>query len=61
MLARLRKRKEWQFFAVLPKVDAPLALAWWTLLLLRGALPALFAAWGGWSAPCSAGRTLALR
>jgi ABC-type multidrug transport system fused ATPase/permease subunit len=43
MLARLQKSKEWQFFAVLPKVDAPLAFAWGALLLLRGALPALFA------------------
>jgi ABC-type multidrug transport system fused ATPase/permease subunit len=36
-------RKEWQFFAVLPKADRPLALAWWTILLLRGVLPAVFA------------------
>jgi ABC-type multidrug transport system fused ATPase/permease subunit len=43
MLARLRRSKEWRFFAILPMVDAPLAVAWWTLLLLRGALPAVFA------------------
>jgi ABC-type multidrug transport system fused ATPase/permease subunit len=43
MLARLRQSKEWRFFAILPRVDAPLAAAWWTLLLLRGALPAVFA------------------
>jgi ABC-type multidrug transport system fused ATPase/permease subunit len=42
-LAALQKRKEWQFFSVLPKADARLAFAWWTLLLLRGTLPALFA------------------
>ena len=43
VLSSLRQRNEWQFFAVLPKVDAPLASAWWLLLLLRGALPAVFA------------------
>jgi ABC-type multidrug transport system fused ATPase/permease subunit len=39
----LTARKEWQFFAVLPKADRPLALAWWTIFLLRGVLPAVFA------------------
>jgi ATP-binding cassette subfamily B protein len=39
----LTARKEWQFFAVLPKADALLATGWWTVLLLRGVLPALFA------------------
>jgi len=43
MLQRLRNRKEWKFFAVLPKADGPLAIAWWVVLLLRGALPAVFA------------------
>jgi ATP-binding cassette subfamily B protein len=43
MLQRLRDRKEWQFFGVLPKADPVLALAWWIVLLLRGALPVLFA------------------
>ena len=43
MLARLRARPEWKFFAVLPRAGRPLALAWWTVLLLRGVLPALFA------------------
>ena len=42
-LATLRARPEWAFFAALPRADAPLALAWWTVLLLRGALPAAFA------------------
>src|SRR6516165_7489854 len=36
-------RKEWQFFAVLPKADLFLAVAWWSVLVLRGVLPALFA------------------
>ena len=42
-LRHLRARKEWQFFSALPKADSLLAAAWWVLLLLRGALPALFA------------------
>jgi len=40
---RLRERKEWKFFAVLPKADRSLATAWWAVLLLRGVLPAVFA------------------
>ncbi|MBI3493807.1 MAG: ABC transporter ATP-binding protein [Acidobacteria bacterium] len=43
MFQRLTARKEWIFFAVLPKADARLAAAWWTALLLRGILPAAFA------------------
>jgi ABC-type multidrug transport system fused ATPase/permease subunit len=43
MLQRLRLRKEWMFFAALPKADGMLAAVWWTVLLLRGILPALFA------------------
>src|SRR5205823_1475226 len=43
VLRRLTDRKEWKFFAVLPKADPPLAAAWWTVLLLRGVLPAAFA------------------
>jgi ATP-binding cassette, subfamily B, bacterial len=35
-------RKEWKLFAVLPKADRALAGAWWTVLGLRGVLPALF-------------------
>ncbi|MGH3386698.1 MAG: ABC transporter ATP-binding protein [Nocardioidaceae bacterium] len=42
-LRRLRRRPEWQFFAVLPRADPVLATLWWALLLLRGALPAVFA------------------
>jgi ATP-binding cassette subfamily B protein len=38
----LRERKEWKLFAVLPKADRALAGAWWTVLVLRGILPALF-------------------
>jgi len=43
MLAKLRSRKEWTFFAVLTKADATLGVAWWVVLILRGVLPALFA------------------
>jgi ABC-type multidrug transport system fused ATPase/permease subunit len=43
VLARLRARNEWKFFAVLPRADGALAVAWWLILLLRGVLPALFA------------------
>jgi ABC-type multidrug transport system fused ATPase/permease subunit len=43
MLRRLRERKEWLFFAVLPRADRRLALAWWAVVWLHGLLPALFA------------------
>ncbi len=43
MIGRLRGRQEWRFFAVLPKADLSLALAWWLLLVLAGVLPAIFA------------------
>ena len=44
----IRERPEWQFFAVLPKADPVLASVWWLLLLVRGALPAVFAIAMGW-------------
>ena len=43
MIERLRARNEWKFAGVLPQADRALAAAWWTLLVLRGLLPALFA------------------
>ena len=43
MLQRLRERNEWRFFGVFPKADSVLTATWWTVLVLRGALPALFA------------------
>jgi ATP-binding cassette, subfamily B, bacterial len=43
VLKRLRARQEWQFFAVLPKADPILAAVWWALLILNGAMPAVFA------------------
>jgi len=39
----LRARPEWIFFGVLPKAAGALSMAWWTVLVLRGVLPALFA------------------
>jgi ABC-type multidrug transport system fused ATPase/permease subunit len=39
----LTERKEWKFFAVLPRAARGLVAAWWTVLLLRGTLPAGFA------------------
>src|SRR5258708_2409301 len=43
MWRRLTERPEWEFFAVVPKADRGLAAAWWTVLALRGVLPAAFA------------------
>jgi ATP-binding cassette subfamily B protein len=48
LIERLRARNEWKFAGVLPRADGALAAAWWSLLVLRGLLPALFAvAMGG--------------
>ena len=38
-----RERQEWLFFTSLHKADRPLAVAWWSLLALRGVLPAAMA------------------
>jgi ATP-binding cassette subfamily B protein len=58
-LTRLRARKEWQFFSVLPQADRGLAIAWWTLVLLRGLVPVGFAVAMGWlTAAIEAGRSL---
>jgi ATP-binding cassette, subfamily B, bacterial len=43
VIERLRARNEWKFIGVLPRADRALAIAWWTVLVLRGILPALFA------------------
>jgi ABC-type multidrug transport system fused ATPase/permease subunit len=42
VLRALTERREWKFFGVLPKADTGLAAAWWTVVLLRGVLPAVF-------------------
>ena len=60
MLQRLRDRKEWAFFATLPKADRLLACTWWAVVLLHGILPALFAiAMGVLVRRCSSGASLA--
>ena len=43
MLKTLTASKEWTLFSVLPRADPLLAAGWWTVLILRGVLPALFA------------------
>ena len=43
VIGRLTARKEWQLFSALPRGSPGLAIAWWTALLLRGTLPAVFA------------------
>ena len=43
MIQSLLASNEWKFARALPRADRPLALAWWTVLLLRGLLPAGFA------------------
>jgi ATP-binding cassette, subfamily B, bacterial len=43
VLKRLRARQEWQFFGALLKADPVLATVWWALLILNGAMPAVFA------------------
>lgn len=39
---RIRERAEWKFAGVLTRSDPALASAWWTVLALRGMLPAAF-------------------
>jgi ABC-type multidrug transport system fused ATPase/permease subunit len=48
MVRRLWERAEWRFFGVLPRADRGLAIAWWGLVVARGALPAVFAVAMGW-------------
>jgi ATP-binding cassette subfamily B protein len=43
MIESLRARNEWKFAGALSKADGALAAAWWTVLALRGLLPALLA------------------
>jgi ABC-type multidrug transport system fused ATPase/permease subunit len=42
MLSRLRARNEWRLLTALPRAGGATASAWWTLLVLRGVLPAVF-------------------
>jgi ABC-type multidrug transport system fused ATPase/permease subunit len=48
MIKQLRAHPEWKFFGAFPKANFPLALAWWSVLALRGLLPAFFAIAMGW-------------
>jgi ATP-binding cassette, subfamily B, bacterial len=41
-IGALRRSPGWTFLALLPKVSPGRAVAWWTLILLRGSLPAAF-------------------
>ena len=43
MIGRLRASNQWKFFGVLRRAAPAHAAAWWTLLALRGLLPALLA------------------
>jgi ATP-binding cassette, subfamily B, bacterial len=43
VLNRLRARPEWKFFGVLFRASPRMATAWWVLLVLRAAMPALLA------------------
>ena len=47
-LSALRARPEWQFFGVLWKASPGKTLAWWTVLVLQGAMPGLLAIATGW-------------
>jgi ABC-type multidrug transport system fused ATPase/permease subunit len=40
---QLRERNDWKFATVLPRADAPLAILWYVILVLRALLPPLFA------------------
>ncbi|MDP1793456.1 MAG: hypothetical protein Q8K63_04890, partial [Acidimicrobiales bacterium] len=42
-LTRIKKSAEFRFLAILTTVDRRLGTAWWALLALRSAIPALFA------------------
>jgi ATP-binding cassette subfamily B protein len=48
MFDRVKMRAEWQFAGVLARADLWLTIAWWALILVRGALPAIFAIAIGW-------------
>ena len=41
-MSRLTRSAEWRFLGVLTEADRALAITWWGLILVRGALPAVF-------------------
>jgi ATP-binding cassette subfamily B protein len=42
MPLKITERKEWKFAGALLRADPSLAFSWWTVLILRGVLPAIF-------------------
>ena len=42
-MRKLTESKVWKLFSVLPRADVNLTVGWWTVVLLRGILPAAFA------------------
>src|SRR5918995_861704 len=42
LVQRLRERPEWKVVGVLERADPALAGAWWSVLVMRGVLPAVF-------------------
>jgi ATP-binding cassette subfamily B protein len=60
LIDSLRAREAWKLAGALSQADRALAAAWWTLLVLRGLLPALFAvAMGGLVGAVQRGGSLA--
>ncbi len=43
MFEKVRAGAGWKFFCTLARADRALTAAWWTVLVLRGLLPAGFA------------------
>ncbi len=43
VIQRLCASNQWKFVGVLPRAGRALAFVWWTILILRGLLPAVFA------------------
>jgi ABC-type multidrug transport system fused ATPase/permease subunit len=48
IIDQLRATNGWKLAGVLPQADRTLAVEWWSILVLRGLLPALFALAMGW-------------
>jgi ABC-type transport system involved in cytochrome bd biosynthesis fused ATPase/permease subunit len=59
VIGRLRASPEWRFLGVLPRASPGRTLAWWSLIAIRGALPAAFTiAVGGLVSTVQQGRPL---
>jgi ATP-binding cassette, subfamily B, bacterial len=48
MIERLRRRQEVEFFTAIWRAERSLAAAWWSLIVLRGVLPAITSVGFGW-------------